>query len=85
MLQDVGITNDSNSLFKQILEDIQAIEKNLTKNEIINCIKASSYGKPSAIEPIKSDPSTKIWLGVKRNQIVQQNTIKQRKVPHSGE
>jgi hypothetical protein len=70
LLQDVGITNDSNSLFQQILEDIQAIDKGFTKNEIINCIKASSFGKASALEPNKSDPSNKIWLGVKRNQLV---------------
>lgn len=44
-LKYVGINNESNSLFKQIVEDIQNATRNsLTYSEIVNCIKASSFG-----------------------------------------
>ena len=44
-LKYVGINNESNSLFKQIVEDIQKAKRNsLTYSEIVNCIKASSFG-----------------------------------------
>ena len=48
----MGITNESNSLFKQIVEDIQRAASNqISKHDIVNCIKASSFGKGSNIEP----------------------------------
>jgi hypothetical protein len=65
------------------LEDIQAAERGMTRNEIINCIEASSFGRISAIEPHHStdQKSAKIWLGVRRSQ--QQQIIK-KKVHYSG-
>ena len=56
LLQKVGISNESNSLYKQIIQEIQQASRNymsssMTRPEIINCIKASSFGMPSNLEP----------------------------------
>ena len=54
MLKNVGILNESNSLFKKVVEDIKKaaiLQNSLTHSEIVNCIKASSIGSPSALEP----------------------------------
>lgn len=53
-LRYVGIINESNSLFKQIVADIKhASRHSMTHSEIVNCIKASSIG--SVFEPKSFD------------------------------
>ena len=52
ILQKVGINNESNSLFKQIVQDIQNVTRNsMTRSDIVNCIKASSFGVMTVLEP----------------------------------
>lgn len=69
LLQSIGISNESNSLLQQIIEDIQALDTSgLSKRAIVNCIKASSFGKTSAIEPRSTEQSAKLLLNIKRSQ-----------------
>ena len=63
-LKNIGIVNESNSLFKKVVEDIKRVAKlthqnSLTHSEIVNCIKASSLGSTS-FEPPKTVKSNEI-------------------------
>ena len=45
MLKNIGISNESNSLFQQIIADIKKVAKaEMTHEEIVSCIKAQSVG-----------------------------------------
>lgn len=64
MLKDNCIINESNSLFKKVVEDIKRAAKltqqnSLTHSDIVNCIKASSFGSQS-FEPPKTVNSNEI-------------------------
>jgi hypothetical protein len=64
MLKNIGIVNESNSLFKKVVEDIKRVAKlthqnSLTHSDIVNCIKASSLGSPS-FEPPKTVKSNEV-------------------------
>jgi hypothetical protein len=49
MLKNIGISNESNSLFQQIIADIKKIaKKEMTHEEIVSCIKVQSVGSQNS-------------------------------------
>ena len=51
ILKKIGISNESNSLFNQLVSDIKRVAKqSMTHSEIVNCIKASSIGSYSGYD-----------------------------------